>query len=109
MYDSDGAVEKDVALLRRKLRELPVEQQVCISHHGTLPNRGESRYVWWVVSVPTALSDNTNRMWFYLERNKGSDGGVHVKDPDQNMRVVATLPTVESAYFAGAILIERPS
>lgn len=109
MYQSDAEVERDVQALRRRLMEEPVERQVVIRKHSTVNDRSRRTSVWWVVSVPTNQPGNTNRVWFYLERSKGSDGGVHVKDSRINMRVIATLPTVEAAYFAGAIAIERPS
>ncbi len=112
MYDSDAAVERDVAKLRRKLKEEeeePADRQTYVSRYATSTGRVESRKMWWVVVVaPAAGPVRSSRTWFYFERNKGS-GWVDVKDPTQNMKVVATLPTVESAYFAGAISIERPS
>jgi hypothetical protein len=109
MYDSDGAVEKDVALLRRRLKEVPVEQQAYISRHISRPFDGVRNDVWWVVSVPATPPSRTARTWFYLEKDKGGGGRVQVKDPSQNMKLLATVDTVEAAYFAGAILIERPS
>lgn len=105
MYDSDGAVEKDVQALRRRLKAEDVDRQVTVRQHNTLPYSSESPQVWWVVSVPTGAASLS---WFYLERDGGT-GAVRVKDPRQNMKVVATLPTVESAYFAGVMIVERPS
>lgn len=104
MYQSDGEVEKDVEVLRRRLKAEPVERQARIITHRNGFDLREPERRWWVVRV------SAGERWFIMRRS--SDGNLDVyaaRQRTQSGEPVATLPTVEAAYFAGVVGIERPS
>lgn len=108
MYQSDSDVEKDVALLRRRLKEEPVERQVQVRTHSTRIGEkyGQGELTWWVVSVP-GKAVNSNWVWFAFDRN--SQGKLEVRERANKVEVVATVDTVDAAIMAGMVAIERPS
>jgi hypothetical protein len=115
MYDSDGAVEKDVALLRRRLKELPVEQQlkvvgVDISVVGAThrdisvvgaTHRDDTVRGWRVVKPIKGESARTR--FYFLRVDDGL--AVYARGVDLlTNTTLAVVDTVEAAFMAGMLL-----
>jgi hypothetical protein len=105
MYDSDGAVEKDVALLRRRLKELPVEQQlkvvgVDMSVVGAT-HRDDTVRGWRVVKPIKGESARTR--FYFLRVDDGL--AVYARGVDLlTNTTLAVVDTVEAAFMAGMLL-----
>lgn len=106
MYQNDAEVERDVEMLRRRLREEPVDKQARLRTHTTALVYGEDKTTWWVVSVPGRVPDS-NWVWFAFDRN--AEGKLEVRERVNKVEILAEVDTVEAAMMAGMVAIERPS